>query len=50
MDISVFDGIGVIKTKEEFIVVIHERLHGPYPTTKDAYNRILAILEDGGNV
>lgn len=46
MDIVKIDNFAVIKTEKEFVLVINDNIHGPFPATKEMYESICFLLEN----
>lgn len=45
MDILKLDDLAVLKTQNEFVIVVREHIHGPFPNTKEMLKAIVLLLE-----
>jgi hypothetical protein len=49
LNIISVDGLGVLQTTDHFVIIIHDKIHGPFPNTLKWQRKIIALFKDGGS-
>lgn len=45
VDVTYIDGMGVLRTKSQFIIILKDKFYGPFPNTKEYWLKVINVIE-----